>query len=374
MPDKRSPQLATSVELPLTPPQSRDHREALSNLVSGSMAQIVVAVAAVLAICYAAKVPLITLLVALLFAFVLAPIVDTLERWRIPRWAGSFLAVVFLLGCLYGAAYFSYNRAVEFLDQLPKYSQNIRNATLRFRRQAERIQQTTQTVLPDSPTDKKAIAVKQQSNLSDWIRTSFGSISEVVMSLSFIPFLTYFMLSWSERTRSATVHLFDPDNHRNVDVTLRGIARMMRGFLLGNFICGLFMTGVSAIFFGYLQLPYFYFLAFISGFLSLVPYLGVVLAMVPPLLAAFEQVEGAKLVEIAGFVVGLHVFAINVLFPKIIGNRLRLNPLVVTIALVIWGWLWGAIGLVLAIPITGALKIICDHTESLRGVGAWMED
>jgi predicted PurR-regulated permease PerM len=365
--------LATS-GMSRTRSRAADHDQVLTNLISGSTAQIVVAIAAVLAICYAAKVPLITLLIAMLLSFVLAPIVDLLERLRIPRWAGSFLAVVLLLSCLYGAAYFSYNRAVEFMDQLPKYSQNIRNATLRFRRQAEKIQQTTQTVLPDPPNDRKTIAVKEQSTFSDWIRTSFGSISEVVLSLSFIPFLVYFMLSWSERTRNSTVHLFDPDNRRNVDVMLRGIARMMRGFLIGNFICGLFMTVVSTVFFAFLGLPYFYFLAFISGFLSLVPYLGVVLAMAPPLVAGFGQVEGTELVGIAAFVVVLHIFAINVLFPKIIGNRLRLNPLVVTMALVIWGWIWGAIGLVLAIPITGALKVIFDHTESLRRVGAWMED
>jgi predicted PurR-regulated permease PerM len=77
---------------------------------------------------------------------------------------------------------------------------------------------------------------------------------------------------------------------------------------------------------------------------------------------------------IAVMVVGLHVFTINVLFPKMIGGRLNLNPLVVTIALLIWGWIWGAVGLILAIPITAALKIVFDHVESLRPFGAWMED
>jgi predicted PurR-regulated permease PerM len=75
---------------------------------------------------------------------------------------------------------------------------------------------------------------------------------------------------------------------------------------------------------------------------------------------------------IAITVFGLHVFAINVLYPKLIGKRLQLNPLAVTLALLLWGWLWGAMGLILAIPITGALKIIMDHIESLRPYGAWL--
>ena len=64
--------------------------------------------------------------------------------------------------------------------------------------------------------------------------------------------------------------------------------------------------------------------------------------------------------------------AINVLYPKLIGKRLQLNPLAVTIALLIWGWLWGAVGLILAVPLTAALKIIFDNVESLRPYGAWL--
>jgi predicted PurR-regulated permease PerM len=182
------------------------------------------------------------------------------------------------------------------------------------------------------------------------------------------------MLSWSDKTRDATVRLFDPENRPKAKVTLSGIAEMMRAFLVGNFICGLFLAAVSTIVFGFLKLPYFYFLGLISGFFSLLPYLGVVLAMVPPIAAGIGQLSGGQMFAVAALVVGLHVFAINVVLPKVIGKRLRLNPLVVTIALLLWGWLWGAMGLILAVPITSALKIVFDHTESLRAFGAWMED
>jgi predicted PurR-regulated permease PerM len=71
-------------------------------------------------------------------------------------------------------------------------------------------------------------------------------------------------------------------------------------------------------------------------------------------------------------VLGLHLIALNVLYPKFLGNRLQLNPLSVTISLLFWGWLWGAMGLVLAIPLTAATKIIFDHIEVLRPYGAWL--
>ena len=84
----------------------------------------------------------------------------------------------------------------------------------------------------------------------------------------------------------------------------------------------------------------------ISGFLSVIPYLGVVLAIVPPVIAGMGQIGSEEIVVIIVTVVSLHLFAINVLYPKVIGRRLQLNPLAVTLALLFWGWLWGAMGLI----------------------------
>ena len=79
----------------------------LTDVAAGSVAQVVLAVTVVLAVCYVAKLVMITLASALLLAFVLEPIVWRLERWRVPRAAGSFMAVTLLLGCVYGVSHVS---------------------------------------------------------------------------------------------------------------------------------------------------------------------------------------------------------------------------------------------------------------------------
>ena len=84
------------------------------------------------------------------------------------------------------------------------------------------------------------------------------------------------------------------------------------------------------------------------------------------------QLESSQLLIIALTVLGLHLLGLNVLYPKFLGSRLQLNPLAVTIALLFWGWLWGAVGLILAIPITAAMKIIFDNVETLRPYGTWL--
>ena len=340
----------------------------------GSGAQIVVAITAALAVCYFAKLVLITIFTSILLAFLLEPIVSRLQRWRLPRPAGSFVAVSLLMVCLYVVAYFSYNKALDFVDDLPRFTEKIRQTTLRFHRQAAKLEQSTEALIPGPPSQPGDVRITPKTTWTDWLTSSMSGITELLVTISFIPFLTYFMLSWRDRTRKATVKLFRPENREIADHTLGGIAGMLHGFLTGNLICGLFLSAASIVAFGAFNIPYFYFLGVLSGFLSLVPYLGVALAILPPVAAGLGVLNGEEIFAIAGIVVGLHVVGINVLFPKVIGKRLQLNPLVVTIALLVWGWIWGAMGLVLAIPITGALKIIFDHIEGLQPLGEWMAE
>jgi predicted PurR-regulated permease PerM len=354
----------------ITPPEPQDtppQKEGGPHLVpaarsshAGSAAQIIVAAAVLLVICYLGKLVLVTLMVSVLLAFVLEPVVGLCERIRLPRSLGAFLAILLLLGVTYGASYFFYSRAVSFAQELPKYSQKIRGMLSHVTQQTNKLQQVTEKVLPKSNQQQKPVPVVVQNNNNDGglIRRNLGTLTEIALTAAFVPFLVYFMLSWQEHARTKTVQLFPQESRTTAYVTMGQISLMMRSFISGNFIIGLFMGISSLIVFGLLHLPYFYFLGFISGFLSLVPYLGVALALVPPLTAGVGDLTTSKLLIIVLTVLGLHLLSMNVLYPKVIGKRLQLNPLVVTIGLLIWGFIWGAMGLILAIPIMGAIKII----------------
>jgi predicted PurR-regulated permease PerM len=65
---------------------------------------------------------------------------------------------------------------------------------------------------------------------------------------------------------------------------------------------------------------------------------------------------------------------LNFLYPKVVGARVHLNPLVVTVALMFWGTLWGAIGLLLAIPLTAGIKAVCDNVDNWNGIGKLLGD
>src|SRR5205807_4403485 len=242
---------------------------------------------AVLTVCYLAKLVLVTLMVSIVLAFVLEPIVRVLERIRLPRSVGALVAVFLLVGACYGASYFFYNRAVSFVHDLPKYSQKIKGVTSRVKQQTDQIQKTTQNVMPqDNSKEKKPMPVTVENGPgSSPLTENLGAVTEVLVTLIFIPFLVYFMLSWQEHARTKTVQLFRPEHRSTAYVTLGQISLMMRSFLAGNLIIAIFLSVGSMIVFGLMGLPYFYFLGIISGLLGVVPYLGVVLALVPPLAA-----------------------------------------------------------------------------------------
>ncbi len=334
-------------------------------------AVLILASGAVLSLIYVAKLLLVVVLISILIAFVLAPIVDLQVRFEIPRAVGAFVAVAILMSALGFASYASYSRALDFMHELPTYKARIQSLGAKIREQAEQIQKTTET-LEDSPEDSKALTVKQSSNWTDMVSKNANSFSELLLALTFIPFLVFFMLSWQDHVRSQTVMLFSMENRNSAYVMLGLIARMIRSFILGNFIIGVFLSACSIAVFAAIGLPYFYFLGLISGFLSLIPYLGVLLAVVPPLVADLGHLTTGVAVLVIASIMGLHLIGMNVLYPKILGKRLQLNPLAVTLALLFWGWLWGAMGLILAVPITGAFKIVCDHIDRLRPYGAWL--
>jgi predicted PurR-regulated permease PerM len=133
-----------------------------------------------------------------------------------------------------------------------------------------------------------------------------------------------------------------------------------------------FLSVAGSLIFKSIGLPYFFIVGSLSGVLSLVPYFGVLLAVLPPLVVGFGQLDRTSVAIICATVLGLHLFAFQVLYPKLLGKRLALNPLAVTLALLFWGSLWGPWGLILALPITAMMKIVFDHVERLRPFGDWL--
>jgi len=171
----------------------------------------------------------------------------------------------------------------------------------------------------------------------------------------------------------ATMQLFPASERTEVKLTLDEVSLMLRSYVIGTGLVGVILVLGSWIFFWSIGLDFPFLAALASGLFNLVPYLGVVMSWVPPLIVGLRTHHtGLFYVGIIGMLSFFHLMGANVLFPALVGRRVHLNAVAVTISLLFWGFMWGALGLILAIPITATIKVICDHIESCQPVGRWL--
>ena len=338
----------------------------------------IIAAAVVFACIYYASSVLITLICALLIAFVLDPGVALMERLRIPRWLGALIMVLLGLAAVYLVVYLVYDRAVAFFNQLPQLTVPIQRVVGRIENWARNLWQSTTGVLPPAAAEPGVATVRVQQESQQWVQSlarGFGSVYAFTVTVMFIPFLVFFMLTSKNRLWASTLNLFALERRQQVEDVIAGISHMARQYVLGNALVALISAALLTPIFFAVGLPYALVVGLISAVLTLIPYLGVALSLGPPFLIALVQFDrGGPLLVITVGVFAVHLVAVNILTPKLVGHSVKLNALAVTISMMFWGWLWGAIGLVLAVPITAGFKAVCDNIPSLKPYGNWMGD
>jgi len=380
---------------------------------AGRLSLPVLACGVIVALLYFGRAFFITSIVAIMIAFILEPLVALLIRIRLPRSMASFVVCALALVVLWVLGMGAYSQLSTLYDQLPKYGEQIADLVdgiqqrldhaeqqtyrmlmpARQRQEEERAKAAQQaaeqaraagrnrrraTSAPQPPPEPPAIPEvrihQEQSAIGSFIYSGLSSFYQVLLMASFVPFLVYFMLSWRDHINRSFLQFFHGEDRVVAARSLAGVADIVRAFVVGNFLLGLFLTALSSAIFAWLRLPFALLAGALSGFLSLVPYVGLPLAMAPPLFAALGPNQLKIYLGVVLSVALLHLLALNVLYPKIVGARVHLNPLVVTFSLMLWGFLWDAPGLLLAIPLTAALKAVCDNIKDLRPFGKFLGD
>jgi predicted PurR-regulated permease PerM len=141
---------------------------------------------------------------------------------------------------------------------------------------------------------------------------------------------------------------------------------MVRGFALGNLVIGALMAAITVAVLLGLNLQGALPLGIASGILNLVPFVGALLAAALPLLGATLQFSTAgPYVIILVTVIALHIISANFLVPKFIGSRVNIGPVAATMGMLFWGWMWGIMGILLAVPLTAFVKLVADCHPSM---------
>jgi predicted PurR-regulated permease PerM len=329
----------------------------------------VIAAAIILLFVYYAQGVVITLVLSILLAYCLDPLVEFLERWAVPRTVGSMIIVLLLCAVLGAVIYGLWSRTSDFAENWPKYSGVWKQTAASV--EAKIFPHSAAG--PEAQVPVAALSQRDSELVRNLVVRGIGSLYAIFLEVTFVPFLVFFMLAGKREVWHGTLQLFPASRRTQVKETLEDLRVVLRDYVLWMLVVTAMVVAFSSLFFWMIGLEYPVLTGIVSGVLNMVPYIGAVLAWLPAFMLALAKWQTfGWFALIAGVLTGIHVFALNLIAPQLVGRRLRLNAVAITVSLLFWGWVWGGMGLLLAIPITATLRVICDHTDSMKPIGRWL--
>jgi predicted PurR-regulated permease PerM len=335
----------------------------------------IVSLAAGIALLYYGRLFFITVIFALFLAFAMRPFVSLLERARVPRVLAILLLLFVLVGALVLLLINVTAQVNEFYGDFPRYQTRIRDLTSQLADFVNTLRERMGNILPEESRGVREVKIAESPLvMTRALVAQLGGVLHLVLYAAAVPFLTFFML----KDREKFGRVIDGILSRNArtagsDVT-GAISKTMTSYALGLAFVALIMAGATTITLMFLGIRYYYVLGPIAGLAIMLPYVGVILSTLPAVAVAYFQYDGRKALLVLLVYSILQFMEGNVLTPFIVGGKVRLFPLTVMIAFILWGLLWGVPGAVLAVPLTSAIKVVCEHIKGWEGFARLLGD
>jgi len=308
----------------------------------------------------------ITVVLAAFLAILFDPVVVKLEKLHLPRGVAAAAVVLAGMGLIGLLGHELYGRAITFAEDLPVYTSKIQQTIEPITRKIQKVQQSAGNLTNDVRPTKKVPEVRLQDSPTwpAYLVRGAGSVWGVLIIAGVVPFLTFFMLCSKDQMAIRMNALFSS----RIDTArfITNLNQMIRGFVAGNLIVGSVMAVATTLMLLGIGMKGAIPLGIASGLLNLVPFLGLIFSLALPLAAALLQFNTpGPYIVITLTILLLHVVSANLLIPKFIATRVSIGPVAATVGILFWGWLWGVMGLLLAVPLTAFVKLVADLHPSL---------
>jgi predicted PurR-regulated permease PerM len=334
---------------------------------TSSLAGLLVAAA----ILYLARDVLIPLALAILLSFLLAPVVRRLEQWRLGRVFATFAAVAIAFSAIAGVGYVAARQALSLAAKLPEYRENIQQKIRAVRappegeigKAAEAIKQLETEAAPEAaPLPVTETPPSAMAALRDMVAPFMQPIGTALAVVVF----TILMLLNRENMRERLIGLIGP---RQINVTTQAlgeasyrVSRYLYMQLVVNACFGV-PFGIALYFIG---IPNALLWGLLGTLLRFIPYAGVWIAVALPATLAFAISDGwSEVIWVLGTFFVLEMVLVNLLEPWLYGRSAGLSAIAIIAAALFWTWLWGPVGLLLAIPLTVCVAVIGRYIPEL---------
>ena len=279
----------------------------------------------------------------------------------------ALLSTVLFLGVI---IYLLSTQIANFVDDIPSIKKHLNDHFIS-------VQRWIKAKLHISFTEQNEYlnnaAEKLKNNGTGYISDTFFSITEVLMLLILMPIYTFLILYYRSLIRRFLFAVFPFDSKDKVANVIKESKLMIHNYMLGLLIEIGIVAAANSVGLALLGIKYAIFFGVLAAVLNIIPYIGMFTATLFTVLITLSTSNNTSdIVWIVVIMYGIHIIDVNILMPKIVGSKVRINALISILGVVLGGALTGLSGLFLSVPAIALIKIICDQVDDLKPWGMLM--
>lgn len=308
----------------------------------------------------------IPLVFALLISILLYPLNRFMEqKLHMGRALASMLSIVLFVTILTTFIYFLSIQLASFADNFPVMKvrfQQIFNDLHHWLSYKMHINRATQ----NDYINKSASSI--MSNAAHSVSNVFLSITSIALLAILVFIFTFFMLFHRRLLMKFAINLFSKEHKDKVTEVIFETKTMINSYVAGLLLEMVIMSIANTALLLILGVQYAVLLGVMAAVLNIIPYIGIYSATAFIILITFANSTGNLAIQAGAGMLVLHMIDSNVLMPRIVGARVKMNPFITVLAVIVGEYVWGISGMFLFIPIVGIIKLICERVEGLE---AW---
>ncbi len=312
---------------------------------------------------------------ALLLKFLFASIVRELSRVRVPEPVSAAVVLLAFLGSLGFGIYQLAGPASDWMNKFPQTVREVESKLSAFKRSVEKVSQASEEVekLTDFGSDgerAQKVEVKRASVGATLLQPTQAFLVGAGLTLV----LLFFLLASGDLFLRKLVSVLPSLHDKKLAVEIshqieHDISKYLLAITLINAVFGAAIA--TAMYF--LGLPNPILWGVMAGFLHYIPFLGAMVGISVVTMVALVTLQSTVIIALVPLsYLGLNLLEEYIVVPLVLGHRLALNPVVIFLWLIFWGWLWGVPGALMAVPLLAILKIVCEHVESLSAFAEFL--
>ena len=292
------------------------------------------------------------LVIALVLAGTLSPLLTWLERRRITRPLGLIIVLIGMIGLIGGLGAIVAPALTEQINAVVDNAPEIRAQIADVLAPLPGLAEAADSIRGVRPS---GIITTVGTQALSYVAVALQSVFYAIMALV----LAIYLLADHERVVGFIFALLPRRYHLRSARVLLDMETIVGGYVRGQVLTSLLIAGFTWVVLAALNVPNALALAVIAGFADLIPLIGPILAVAPPVLAALTQGPVTALIALVLLVI-YNQIENHILIPRVYGQTMRLSPVAVIVSLLIGGALLGVVGALLALPIAAGIRVLVE--------------